>query len=227
MSGLLGKLMQNARKAEIGYGVHSNCVVLSVSNEEKRTKDNEKINRNCYTKIGQCDKNGVVVGEREVSWFNIDSTSDYAFDNLKTQLTQMTAIVDVFVSAEKGKWEKAIDKAINDATELELDGEDIDEDEKQLAEAMKDKATCKEMMEAIGEAYVKILKDKLGDKSQPVRFKVVYEKSGKYLQQPRYGKFVESMEVEDEDSILKITKADEEALAKSLAVAKPKAKTKL
>jgi len=228
MSGLLGKLMSQARKADIGFGVHPNCVVLEVSNKERKTKEGEKITRNCYTKFGQMNDAGTITAEREISWFNIDNKSEYAFDNLKTQLTQMTAIVDaVCPVGKKDKWEEIVDGIFAEELEIELDGDDVDATEKEIEEAIKDKETCNALMQSLGDAYVKMLDKKVGEASNPVRFKVVYEKQGKYLQQPRYGVFVEPMDTPEEDSILKITKTEDEYYQKSLNQSKPKPKTKL
>lgn len=205
---LLNKLLSNARKADIGFGIHDNCVILEVSNEGRKNKDNQPIKRNSYTKFGQLDTDGNVVAEREISWFNLDHANEYVYDNFFTQLDQMTSIVDVFVdSSKKDLW------ALGFASILEE--EEVDETEEDLKEALTDKETCANILTALSDLYVEILTDHVGPESKKVRFKIVYEKSGKYLQQPRYGIFVEDQEVAKEDSRLKMSKVEEEYKIKS------------
>ena len=96
MSSLLGQLLADARKAELGYGIHGNCVITKVTNEERKSKENEKINRNAYTTIAQRDANGEIVSEREISWFNLDPTSEKVYMNWYAQYEQMSAIVSIY-----------------------------------------------------------------------------------------------------------------------------------
>ena len=70
-------------------------------------------------------------------------------------------------------------------------------------------------MEMISDTYTEILTPLVGPESPRIRFKVVYDNNGKYLQQPRYGEFVESMEIDKEESKLKITKSELEYKAKA------------
>ena len=213
--GLLNELMSNARKADIGFGIHKNCVVLSVSNDERKTNDGELVKRNCYTTFGQLNDKKAVVGEKTVSWFNLDNTSEYVYDSFFNQLDQMTCIMNVFhPEGKKDPWEDAF-LAILEEEEIET-GRNETELEANLREALADKATCKSLMKSIGDAYVELLENKVGAKSQPIRLKIVYDKNGKYLQQPKFEGFVESMEISDEDSRLKITNTENQYKAKSL-----------
>lgn len=213
---LLGKLMSNARKADIGFGIHTNCVVLSASNEKRKNKDGEVVKRNCYTTIGQLDKDGNTVGEKTISYFNLDNTSEYVYDNFFTQLDQLTSIIDVYYPTDKKDiWGDAF-LAILEEEEVEV-GENAAECEANLRAAMADKETCNNIITAIGDVYAELIGKVAGKDSQPIRFKVVYDKSGKYLQQPKFEAFVESMEVSDEDSKLRISSTEAQYRAKSLS----------
>jgi len=213
---LLQNLMSNARKADIGFGIHTNCVILSVSNDKRKNKDGEVVKRNCYTTIGQLDKSGNVTGEKTVSWFNLDNKSEYVYSNFFTQLDQVTSIVDTYYPLDKKDvWEDAF-LAICEEEEIEV-GANAEEFEANLTEAMADKATCTNVLTAVGDVYAELIGKVCGKDSQPVRFKVVYDKSGKYLQQPKFEAFIESMEVSDEDSKLRISAIEEQYRAKSLA----------
>jgi hypothetical protein len=213
---LLNNLMDNARKAEIGFGVHADCVITKVSNEKRKNKDGQVVKRNSYTMIGKLNSEGKVVAEREISFFNLDSASEYVYGNWFTQLEQLTAIVDTLVPVgKKDKWANALDAI---AEEFEFEAETKEELEAELTEVLTDKKLCVEYTTAVWNAYVEILTPIVGVESQPIRFKCVYDKSGKYLQQPRFDGFVESMEVDADDSRLRITDTELQYKSKSLVV---------
>lgn len=229
MSSLLKDLLSNARKADIGYGIHTNCVITKVSNEDRKTKDGEKIRRNCYTTFSQLNDDGAVVAEKEVSWFNLDHSSEYVYSNFYNQFEQLTAIVDVFVTGKKDKWANGIQKILeeNGVEVGDWDAEDpasVASCIEAITEALGDKDSCSGILEGMSELYIDLIGEKVGKDSRPVRFKVVYDNKGKYLQQPKFDAFVESMEVEEEDSRLRLTKNDEENRQKSLNLSKPKPK---
>ena len=130
-----------------------------------------------------------------------------------------------YSSKKKDKWMDGIAEVLSEAG-VELDWEDESEAAKKdfevtVTEALKDRDTCSEVMDGIGELYVKLVGKKCGSDSQPMRLKIVYDSKGRYVQQPRFDSFVESMEVEEEDTRLKLTKTDEEYKQKSLVTAKP------
>jgi hypothetical protein len=151
--------------------------------------------------------------------FDIDPTQEYASDNVFNQIDQMTAIVDALVpSTKKDTWALAVAKLLE---EEEIDfPEDGDKEQAMevLKELLKDKKSCMSFMKGLGDAYVSILSKVVGKESTPIRLKIAYDKTGKYLQQPKYGPFVESMAVTQEDSRLKITKTDEEYRQKSISL---------
>jgi len=218
---LLGKLMSNARKAEIGFGVHENCVILSVSNDQRKNKDGEKVARNCYTVIGQKNDNGDIVAEREISWFNLDPSSDFVYDNFFTQLEQLTNIVDTLNPAgKKDAWADLFDEALEELEiSVDLTNEELIEE---LTTLLKNKKNSAAFMKLLGDGYVQLLEDHVGPESTPRRAKIVYDKNGKYLQQPRYGSIVESMEVEE--SRLTISSTEEEYKNKNLSATSNKPK---
>ena len=220
MSALLGKLMANARKAEIGFGIHANVVITSVDNDQRKTKEGEKIKRNCYTTFSQLNEDGVIVAEKEISWFNLDPSSEYVYNNFIAQLEQMTAIVDLYYNnSKKDKWQDVFSEILE---KYEIDEGDEDDAgsvetlKKSLEEAMKNKDICNDFMDDLGDAYVKLISKKCGEDSASLRLKIVYDYKGKYLQAPRYGAFVELMDTPEEDTILKITDNDLANKEKSL-----------
>jgi len=207
---LLNDLLSLSKKSEIGFGIHEDCVILSVANDVRKNKDNEVIKRNCFTVFGKRNENGEVVSEKEISWFNLDPTSEYAYDNFFSQFEQMTAIVDALYVVDEEKkdvWDLAFE-AILKENNVEFTKDDLEK-------AIKTKKVSAEIMKALGDTYVELLSSLVGKDSQPVRLKIVYDSNGKYLQQPKYNAFVESMEIAKEDSSLKILDSEENNKAKN------------
>jgi len=200
---LLGQLLSEAKKSEIAFGIHENCVVLSVNNDVRKNKDNEVIKRNCFTVFGKLNNVNEIVAEKEISWFNIDPSTEWAYDNFFTQLEQMTAIVDALfpvAEGEKDVWDLAFEQILAE--------EEVELTKDSLEKAIKNKKTCASIVKSLGDTYVELLSDLVGPESQRVRLKIVYDSNGKYLQQPKYNAFVESMEVDKEDSKLKIVESE-------------------
>lgn len=207
---LLDGLLSQAKKNEIGFGIHENCVILSVANDVRKNKDNEVIKRNCFTVFAKKNAAGEITAEKEISWFNIDPTSEYAYDNFFSQLEQLTAIVDTLrdpAEDEKDIWDLAFE-AILTENEIEFTKD-------ALEKAIKTKKVSNEIVQAIGDTYVELLKPLVGKSSAAMRLKIVYDSNGKYLQQPKYNSFVETMEVDLEDSKLKLTDNDNANKVKS------------
>jgi len=201
--GLLDALLSTAKKAEIGYGIHEPVVVMSVSNKVKKSKEGVAFKRNNYTVFGKLNKDGVVVAEKEISWFNIDPASEYAYNNFFTQLDQMVGILDCYY--DKGGKKDVVAKAINAVFE-----EEEIESKEDLEEAIKDKVACKAIMSGISDAYVELMKDNVGVESQTLRLKLSFDSKGKYLQQPKFDAFTESTQVEAAESGLKMSATDAE-----------------
>ena len=226
---LLGQLMKEARKAELSHGVHENCFITAVSNEKRETKDGKIINRGGYTTFVAKNAEGRVVSEKEIAWFDLDPTSEHVYTYWYSQFEQMSAIVDIYQGTVKDRWVEGLAEIFADAG-AELDWEDdsaanVAAFEQQIKALLCKKASCSTLVKGMNELYVKLLEKKIGEDSDPVRVKLVFDSQGKNIQQPRFGLFVESMTVPNEDSVLKLTKTDDENRQKSLTgnVAKPAA----
>lgn len=220
---LLGQLMADARKAELGHGIHANCIITAVSNEPRQTKEGKEVPRNAFTTISQRNSEGVIVSEKEISWFNIDPSSEHAYSFWYSQFEQMTGIVDLYQGTVKDRWVEGLNELLADAgvdMDWEADTpEAIVEFEKQMKVALANKKVSAAIVSGMANLYVKILEKKIGEDSTPIRVKLVFDTSGKYVQQPRFGIFTESMEVTESE--LKMTKTDEENRQKSLVSNKP------
>jgi hypothetical protein len=213
MSSLLNKLLSKTKKAELGFGIHSNCIISSVSNERKQNKDNEIVKRNGYTLFSQLDSENKIIAEKEVSWFDLDSTADLVYENFFSQLEQMTNIVDtIIVPTEKeDKWANFFSAVLEDLK--------IEENADSIKEALKTKKTCEKLMSNLVDGYAEILQDYIGDNCPKLKVKLVFDKSGKYVQMPRYGNVIELDG--QKESTLSISNQEEEFRQKSLNSTKP------
>ena len=201
--GLLGELLNSAKKAEIGHGIHNKCVILTVNNNTKKTKDGVVIKRNNFTVVGQLNDSNKVVAEKEISWFNIDVTSDYAYDNLSTQIEQMVGILDCYYEITEEK--DFVAEKINSIFE-EFEVGSIEE----VKDLLDDQKTFNNFMSKFSETYMELLEDKIGIDSDNIRVKLTFDSKGKYLQQPRYDAFTEPISIPEKDSKLKISTNEEQ-----------------
>lgn len=202
---LLDKVLSTARKPELIDGIHENCILLSATNEVKKNKNNENIARNCYTRFGQIDKNGKVIAETEISWYDLVLLPKNRYNNFFDQLDQMTNIVTELIGEEND-----FETKVNTVLE-EYEIEKID-DIKELLETMKN---GKKFLTGLYEAYIETLQAYLSAKGNVlVRIKLVYDSKGKNIQHPSYGPIIEKMSVKN--TALVITEREKQNKAKSL-----------
>lgn len=201
---LLNKILSTARKPELSHGIYENCVITKVEASGKKTKDGEAIKRNCFTTFATLNDKGEVIGEKEVSWYDLDVTNEYAKDNFKEQLLQIVSIMECFFDP----------KDVDDVFNPIFDEAGI-VDDATLETVLTDKASLKKLMAAIAANYTENMESVLNDKDNLLRLKLVYDNKGKYVQQPKYGKFVEPCSIEAKDSTLKFSTFELENEAKS------------
>ena len=207
MAGLLSELLSGAKKVEIGYGIHEPVVILSVSNKVKKNKDGVALKRNNYTLFGKLDKDGEITAEKEISWFDINTEADYAYDNFFTQLEQMVGILDCY-------YDESEEDIVGDTIDKFFEDEEL-ETKEDLRTAVSNKKSCTAIIEGISAIYEKLLKDKIGKDSKHIRLKLCFDSKGKYLQQPKFDIFTEPLSVPKSESRLKLTAAEEEYRIKS------------
>lgn len=206
---LLNKLQQEESLPEIGHGIHNNCVITRVSNDIRKKKDESIVNKNCFIMIGKLGARGTVVAQKEISFFNLDHTTDWAYSNFFNQVDQMTGIVDSYItpSDENDTWGNIFSAVL---AKFEV-SEDVDE----IKAALTDEDTCQGIVKLLGDQFVKLLSDKIGVDGEKLRIKLSFDKNGNYVQQPKYDQFTENMSVAEADSTLKMTETEKSYEAKS------------
>lgn len=202
MSKLLKSLLNQAKKVELGHAIHENCVITEVTVKGKPDKDNKSSKWNCVTKFAKKDEKNATIGEKEVSWYDLDFTNEHVSGRFATQITQLVNILECFITP----------KEVNDIFDPILADFDIVDEETRDA-ILKDKDNCANLMDDICKAYVKEMVNHLN--SNPVRLKLTFDNKGKYVSAPMFNEFVEPMTVEIADSKLKFSKNEIENEAKS------------
>lgn len=206
---LLNKLKQEESLLEIGHGIHDNCVILSISTDLRKKKDESIINKNLFIKIGKLGTKGTVVAEREISWFNLDHTKEYTYGNFFNQVDQMTGLVDSYITPtdDEDKW--------GDIFSAVLGKFEVAEDVEEIKAALTDEETCTGMMNLLNDQFSKLLAGKIGINGEKIRVKFTFDKTGGFVQQPKFDQFTENMRVKLSDSQLKMTDTEKEYEAKS------------
>jgi hypothetical protein len=202
MSKLLKDLLSKAKKAELGHDIHENCIITEVSVTGKPNKEGQPSKWNCVTKFVKYDSKNNNIGEKEVSWYELDFNSDFVKSKFTSQISQLVNILECFITAEE----------VNDIFDPILGDFEIT-DEESLESILTDKENCKNLMDDISKAYVKEMINHLNDK--PVRLKLVFDNKGKYVGPPMFNELVESMETPKEESKLKFSKNELENEIKS------------
>lgn len=207
---ILNKIMSKRRKPEITFGLHDNCVIVSLDNNEKTNNKGEVMNLNTTIKFGLLDKKGEnVIKEKDISWWNIDTTNENAYKDFENQLYQLTNIADTILGVDEdnlNRWDKKFN-AICEDFEIETAAE--------IKEIIEDPKECKSFVKKMSDSFVELLSSKVGLESKRIRFKLVYDYKGQNLRQPKYTHFVESMEVSAEKSKIKLDNSDLSSLEKN------------
>lgn len=208
MSKLLKDLLSKAKKAELGHDIHENCVITEVTVKGKPDKENKASKWNCVTKFVKHDDKGNNIGEKEVSWYDLDFSNEHVVGRFSTQILQLVNILECFITPEE----------VNAILDPILADFDITDEESRDA-ILHDKDNCSNLMDDIAKAYTKEMINHLNTK--PVRLKLTFDGKGKYVSSPMFNDFVERMDVTKEDSKLKFSKNEEDNEAKSRNVIAP------
>lgn len=191
-----------SHKNNLSFGINENCRLIKIDNTERK-RDGEIVKKNTFLTFGQFNDKGDIIAQTEFSFFNLDPTSEYTFENLVTQLSQLMKVATIVTG------ETAVIDPVADF-----------KDEKELEKALKDSKGCKKIQSQMYEEFEELVKDFVGNESPLLRLKVITDKTGKYLQLPKDVHFCELM---SDPATLKITpfelKQKEKALQPQTATA--------
>lgn len=197
---------EEATSAGLGAGIHERVRLISIDTEKRKDGNNNVINKQLYLKFKQFNKAGDDVGEKEISFFITDSLKDSAVGNLFSFIAQTRELLSLFCSEEEitGGFDPL--SVLSDPEDAREDSE-IEADYKYdviKKRVLKKSAQFKEVEKAVGLQFDGLLSEKIGFESQMFRLKLEESQDAKYIQIPRFDRFVEKSSVKKDASMLYI-----------------------
>jgi len=194
MSNLLNSLLNNAKKPELGFGIHQNCKITAVNNIPRTNKNGEVMSATNFTTFTQYDSTGAAVGEKEIQWFKHDPTSEYSDSQLFSALEQLTSILYLHCT------EQEVDTNFDNLFKK------YDIENKAGLDELSNTEKSLEFYDDMSKIYVGLLTPKLN--TVEVKLKLVYTSNLKYIQLPRYGAFIEAQSVPENESLLSFNQTE-------------------
>jgi hypothetical protein len=195
-------LKSKVNATDLEEGIHENVFLVSIDINDRKDHTGTKIKKQCFLMFKKIDSEGGIIGQKEISFFFVDPVKEYALDNLIELVQQIKCLLSAYLS------DKDILKKYNPVSVLiEKDEEITEELGKEFLydnirnTRLKMKSNYAKVENAAKDQLNKLLGKKIGLDSIPLRFKLVEDKN-KYIQIPRFGTYVESMDVSRSDSSL-------------------------
>lgn len=202
---ILNIFNEEASSSELGAGVHERVKLITVDPERRKDNNGNLVKKQLFLKFKKFTKEGVDVGEKEISFFLIDSAKDSAVNNLYTFIAQTRELLSVFLTEEE------ITESFDPLSVL-YDGDNDDREDDAVCEdftydlikkrVLKKEKSFTDVETAICQQFTELLKDKIGFDSKSFRLKLEESSDAKYIQIPRFDRFVEPAGVPKEESVL-------------------------
>lgn len=179
--------MSRARVAKLGKGIHENVVISKIDMEDRK-KNGLITSKNLFITFATVDPaTRKKKAELEMSWWRLNQTSEYFFDNLREMVIQINGILTTVMDEDE------VYKAMEDLF-ADWDFKSVDD--------MKDhkwkKPDVEKFMTNLKGKFLELIKSHVGlDSKTLLRVKVTTDKKGEYPEMPKYGTFTESMEQEE------------------------------
>jgi hypothetical protein len=202
---ILNIFNEQASSSELGAGVHERVRLITIDPERRKDNNGNLIKKQLFLKFKKFNKEGIDVGEKDISFFLVDPAKESAIDNLHSFLSQAKELLSLFLTSEEIS--KGFDPlaVLYNADNDDRDDEEVEEDFKYdflKKKVMKKEKNFTDVEMAICNQFYKLLEDKVGFESKPFRLKLEESKDAKYIQIPRFDRFVENAAVPKEDSVL-------------------------
>ena len=202
---ILNIFNEQASSSELAAGVHERVRLISIDPERRKDNNGNVIKKQLFLKFRKFNKSGEDVGEKEISFFMIDAAKDSSIDNLHTFLSQTRELLSLYYTNEE------IEESFDPLAVL-YDADNDDREEDVVAadfnynvirkKVFKKESDFVKVEKAICSSFYEMLKDKVGFDSTPFRLKLEESQDAKYIQIPRFDRFVEKAGVSKEDSVL-------------------------
>ena len=181
---LAGSLLDRAKVAKLGKGIHDNVVITKVDTTERKS-NGIPIKKMVYITFATIDTvSKKKKHEAEISWWTLDPSSEYFFSNLREYCVQLNAILGLYMTEDEAF--KAMESTFSEfdfttATEME--------------EYKWKKSEVTTIQDELASAFATAIEPFVGVNSVPFRFKLSTDSKGENVAFPSYGVFVEPMTV--------------------------------
>ena len=184
-------LLDKVKVSPLQFGIHKNIVLskVDITPKKRNGMPTKRFLHLTFTKIDP--ETGKRKAESTFSWWKLDPTSDNFMTNMKQLLVQLDGILKLYYTEEEidaqmedlfKEWKF---KTVSDVENYKWKKKDADL-----------------FMNKLSEKIAEALKIKIGFDSTQFKLKLPLDNKGQYPELPRYGVFVESMDVSDEKSTL-------------------------
>lgn len=172
-------------RTRLSFGVNTPVILSAVSNDERRGKDNLKIDRHCYMRFSRLDEENKIVAQTEFSYWGF-SKKEYAPLNFVHQYTQLMEIIKYVVPEAKfleakGEFQSVLKNKEDFTLFVKVN---------KLAKTNKspDGVThegMKSLQKKISDSFVVAISPYVGEEGNRVNLLVVTGPNGKFLDLPR------------------------------------------
>lgn len=191
---------EQASSGGLGAGIHNNVRLISADPERRKDNNGNLIKKQLFLKFKKFDKNGTDIGEKEISFFLVDPTKDSAINNLHSFLSQIQELLSIYYTQAE------IDESFDPIGVLYTEGDEFDEStftyDNIKGNHLKKAKSYTAVEKAACEQFASMVEDKIGFESETFRFKLEESQDAKYIQIPRFDRFVEKMSVDEKKSVL-------------------------
>lgn len=197
-------LLNRAKISELSKGIFDDVIITNVDVKDRKGH-NGPINKMIYIKFAQLNDVGKRVAESELAWWKPDPTSEYFVTNLQEMCLQLHNITNCFMSEEEAfdAFSEVFDAVgVTEHTEI---------DEKKWKQS-----EVNTLFTTLKNVFVNTITPFIGENK--VRLKLTTNYKGEDIEIPKYGVFVESMDVKE--TVLKFTNAELKTHSKAGTVQK-------
>jgi len=186
-------------KTPLEFGHNDNIFIESIDFNERR-RNGIKINANTFIKLSKSDTTkNKVIANTEISFWDLDHTKDFVYNNFISQFTILTAIVE----ATGGNIEEYEEFVLNVADSLGNDDIEV---------LLKKKKEAAALQTALIDGFKNQMQGKIGNKELLLKCKMTSNKKG-YLQPADDVQWILPMDSEQE--LPKITSREKTVYEKS------------
>lgn len=196
---------EQSTSSGMSAGIHDNVRLISADTARRKDNNGNLIKKQLFLKFKKFNKDNEDIGEKDVSFFIIDPAKDSNVNNLHSFLSQTREILALYFTEEE-----IIEKfdplsTLYDAETDEREEDDVEEAYKydNIKKATFKKASMFGIVEKeICAQFGAMIEPVIGFDSAKIRFKLEESQDAKYIQIPRFDRFVEKQSVKKEDSVL-------------------------